>query len=499
MASGVFFGIQQFLEKNSHETTKQMILALLTAAALLLTYVNLGAGNEIVFTHFFYVPIIIAAYWYRFRGAIYAVLLSILYILAVYFLADAGSQSLLAAYGRVIVFIGIAIVVAVLSEMIARQKEELVMMNSQLLRSNRELEETGQELRNSIEELGRTEQNLLASRERIQLILESSGEGILGIDRNASVTFINPAGSRMLGYDSPPDLVGMDVCEVLHRDPSGDPGLPHDNCSIKGTLRHGNTLSCDTESFRRKDGTLFPAACCYAPLIRDGTVDGAVISFEDITERVNLLDQLKSSLKEKESLLKEIHHRVKNNLQIVVSLLNMQARYVTDQQMLDVIRESQSRVRMMALVHERLYRSGDLSHIDMEEYIQFLTSNLFKFYGFPQSQVTRSVHASGVILDINTAIPLGLICNELISNSLKYAFPDGRKGEISVAALSRPDSSMVVTVRDNGLGMPEGMDWQNADSLGLKLVNLFTDQLNGQISMRQDGGTIWEITIPRAA
>jgi len=441
---------------------------------------------------------LIASYWYRLKGVVYAIGLSIIY-LAVNFLLNGITPALSApAIGRVVMFIGIALVVAVLSEMISRKNQAILEKNAQLQEANQALAEKENQLRINLQQLAQSERSLLASREQIRLILESSGEGILGIDRNASVTFINPAGSQMLGYSRPLDLVGMNVCDVLHHEATEDTSSPHNDCGIIRTLRTGTTLSCDSESFQRKDGSMFPAACCTAPLIRDGVIDGAVISFEDITERASLMAQLKTSLKEMESLLKEIHHRVKNNLQIVVSLLNMQARYVTDQQLLDVIRESQSRVRMMALVHERLYRSGDLTHINMEEYIQFLTSNLFKFYGFPRSQVTSSVHVSGVILDINTAIPLGLICNELISNSLKYAFPDGRKGEISVAAVSRTDGSTVVTVRDNGIGMPEGMDWQNANSLGLKLVNLFTDQLNGQIIMRQDGGTIWEITIPKA-
>ncbi|MFA4823671.1 MAG: histidine kinase dimerization/phosphoacceptor domain -containing protein [Methanoregula sp.] len=498
MKYGISQQIHQYLENPSREKIKPVILAILTIIALVLTYISLDAGIEIVFTHFFYIPIILAAYWYRFRGIGYAILLSGFYLVADYLLTNGNIPALFAAIGRVIMFISIAIVIAILSEMISRQKQAILEKNSQLQESNRALEEKEKQLRLNLQKLADSERNLFSSREQLRLILESSAEGIFGIDRKGCITFINPSGSLILEYKKPLDLIGRNAGELVH--PGNPDGSLRDlqDCSFFKTLQAGTTQMCDHDLFRHGDGTTFPVAFCSAPIIRDGTVEGAVISFEDITDRLNLLDQLKSSLKEKESLLKEIHHRVKNNLQIVISLLNMQSRYITDAKLLDIIQESQSRVRMMASVHERLYRSGDFSHIDMEDYLRFLTTNLFRSYGFPQSQVTSSVNIRGLVLDINTAIPLGLICNELISNSLKYAFPDGRHGEIAVTAESRPIGDIMLTIRDTGIGMPEGIDWQNADSLGLKLVNLFTDQLNGQISMRQDGGTTWEIIIPRS-
>ncbi len=498
MRNRIYPLIHQVLEKPSHEKIKPVILAILTIAALALTYISLRAGIEVVFTHFFYVPIILAAYWYRLRGAGYAVVLSVFYLFADYLMTDANTLSFVASIGRVVMFISIAIVIAILSDMIIRQKQAILEKNTQLWESNRVLEEKEKQLRFNLQKLADSERNLFSSREQLRLILESSAEGIFGIDRQGCITFINPAGSQILGYKKPLDLIGREANGLVHNsNPDGSLRDLKDHCFFK-TLQTGTMQLCDHDLFRHPDGTPFPVAFCSAPIIRDGMVDGAVISFEDITDRLYLMDQLKTSLTEKESLLKEIHHRVKNNLQIVISLLNMQSRYITDAKLLDVIQESQSRVRMMASVHERLYRSSDLSHIDMEDYIRFLTTSLFRFYGLPQSQVSISVNIKSVVLDINNAIPVGLICNELISNSLKYAFPDGRQGKIAVMAESHPGGDIILTVGDTGIGMPEGMDWKNADSLGLKLVNLFTDQLDGQISMRQDGGTIWEIIIPRA-
>lgn len=488
--------IHRFLEKPSHETVKPVILALLTIAALVLTYVSLRAGNEIVFTHFFYIPIILAAYWYRYRGVGYTIFLSGFYLTADYLLTNGDIQMLFAAMGRVVMFISIAVIIALLSDMISRQKQAILEKNTQLQDANRALEEKEKQLRLNLQNLAESERNLFSSREQLRLILESSAEGIFGIDRQGCITFINSAGSRILGYKNPLDLIGRDIAELVHPGNTAASSNLKDGGFLK-IFKAGTTQMCDHDSFRHRDGMLIPVAFCSAPIIRDDVADGAVISFEDITDRLNLLAQLKSSLHEKESLLKEVHHRVKNNLQIVISLLNMQSRYITDDKLLAVLLESQDRVRMMARVHERLCRSDDLSHVDMEDYIQFITQNLFKSYGFSPSRLTCSVAIKGVVLDINTAIPVGLICNELISNSLKYAFPDGRTGEISVMAEYLPNGDIGIFVRDNGIGMPEGMDWKNAGSLGIKLVNLFIEQLGGQISMRQDGGTIWEITIPK--
>jgi PAS domain S-box-containing protein len=209
---------------------------------------------------------------------------------------------------------------------------------------------------------------------------------------------------------------------------------------------------------------------------------------EENLQRLDAEEKLKASLNEKTMLLKEIYHRVKNNLQIIVSLLNLQSRSVKDETVLATIRESQNRVKAMALVHEKLYRAEDISHIDISDYIKFLGTGLFQFYDAKSRGIRFTLDAPNVRVDINTAIPLGLIMNELISNALKYAFPKGRGGEISVN-IRREEKTLTVIVRDDGVGIPPDFDWQNAPSLGLRLVNSLVDQLDGTVELDRTSGT----------
>jgi len=199
------------------------------------------------------------------------------------------------------------------------------------------------------------------------------------------------------------------------------------------------------------------------------------------------------SLSEKESLLKEIHHRVKNNLQVISSLLNMQSREANDPQMLEVIKEGQSRVKAMSLIHQKLYQTDNLSEIDFEEYSTQLIDQIAMLYKKEGFEVTKRIDAKNIRLDIDTAIPLGLILNELISNSFKYAFEELEKGEIQVSLerLSKEDLKLVVA--DSGIGLPSDIDFDSVKSLGLKLVNILIKQLKGSLSFSSDQGTRFEI------
>lgn len=215
---------------------------------------------------------------------------------------------------------------------------------------------------------------------------------------------------------------------------------------------------------------------------------------EENAQRLEAEDKIRSSLNEKTMLLKEIHHRVKNNLQIIVSLLNLQSRYIKDEQTLAAIRESQNRVKAMALVHEKLYRAEDIAHIDLNEYIRFLGTGLFQFYDARKRGIRFTLEIHDINVDINTAIPLGLIINELISNALKYAFPEGRAGEIAIS-VQKDAATLTIRVRDDGIGVPADLDWRNTSSLGLRLVNTLVDQLNGTIELDRTSGTSFTMVL----
>ena len=253
------------------------------------------------------------------------------------------------------------------------------------------------------------------------------------------------------------------------------------------------------ESRRRRDFTPEEIALCQ------GIAQQAAIALEnaqlyaqaqqEIAERKRAEEQIKASLAEKEVLLKEIHHRVKNNLQVISSLLYLQSKSIEDKAALQMFQESQNRVRSMAFIHERLYQSQDLARVDFAEYVRSLTNYLFRSYGVSTDVIQLKINMDDLPLGIDTAIPCGLIVNELVSNSLKYAFPDGRGGEIRIELRSDGDNRIALMVSDDGVGLPEDLDFRKTESLGLQLVNnLSVAQLEGAIDLDRRGGTTFRIT-----
>jgi two-component sensor histidine kinase/CBS domain-containing protein len=214
----------------------------------------------------------------------------------------------------------------------------------------------------------------------------------------------------------------------------------------------------------------------------------------ELVERQRAEEQIKASLKEKEVLLKEIHHRVKNNLQIISSLLKLQSSYIKDKQALEMFKDSQSRIRSMALIHEKLYQSQNLSKINFAEYIHDLTMHLLRSYSTNSQQIHLRLTNNEIWLSIDTAVPCGLIINELVSNSLKHAFPiANQEGEIHVDLYASPDHKFTLIVSDNGIGFPQALDFQNTESLGLELVCTLTEQLEGTIELDDRRGTTFKI------
>jgi two-component sensor histidine kinase len=214
---------------------------------------------------------------------------------------------------------------------------------------------------------------------------------------------------------------------------------------------------------------------------------------QEIAERQGAEEQIKASLLEKEVLLKEIHHRVKNNLQVISSLLYLQSKQIVEPKTLEMFVDSQNRVRSMALVHERLYQTEDLARVNVAEYIRSLTSYLFQSYGPGADRIKLEVDVANLLLGIDIAVPCGLIINELLSNALKHAFPGNAKGSIRVGFSTGPDGRYTLVVGDNGVGFPEGSDFRQTRSLGLQLVRTLVNQLEGTIELDRSGGTQFQI------
>jgi PAS domain S-box-containing protein len=224
-----------------------------------------------------------------------------------------------------------------------------------------------------------------------------------------------------------------------------------------------------------------------------GEVIGIIGISHDITERKQAEEKIRASLKEKEVLLKEIHHRVKNNLQIVSSLLYLQAAKTEHPGAVSALKESRARVKSMALIHERLYQSPNLASVDMGGYTRNLVFDLYHSYRTQESSVRLTTNIEDITLGITEAIPCGLIINELISNALKHAFPEGREGEITIELVKEGANRTTLTVSDNGIGFPEQVDWLNSPSLGLTLINSLVGQLEGTIELDRRGGTTFTI------
>ncbi len=218
----------------------------------------------------------------------------------------------------------------------------------------------------------------------------------------------------------------------------------------------------------------------------------------DITHRKEAEIKIKASLREKDILLQEIHHRVKNNLQVISSLLDLQSHHIQQPEVLELFQESQNRVKSMALVHEKLYQSRDFARIDFAEYIENLTNYLFQVYAVRSSEIAISLDMEKVNLTIDTAIPCGLILSELVSNAIKYAFPHGRMGTIKIALHSVPHNHYTLIVMDNGIGIPDDLDLKHTKSLGLQLVTILTEQLEGTLEINSDCGTEFKICFPQA-
>ena len=306
------------------------------------------------------------------------------------------------------------------------------------------------------------------------LLFEYDSEG-----RHLDYRAANPADL----YTTPDKFLGKTVLEVLPDSMRND----YMDC-IKKTLETGKSHNLEYH--------LVLADCekdFEARFVKSGN-NRVLAIIRDITSKKLDENALLQSLIEKEILLKEIHHRVKNNLQIVSSMLKLQSKYVTDKEALELLKESQNRVQSMALIHQKLYQIGDISHVNFREYIMTVTKYLQHSFGILEDRVKVNINAGEIVMSLDNAIPAGLIINELVSNSLKYAFPKGQKGEINIVVVyDKHNGNYWLSVRDNGIGFQKEINPAKSDTFGLNLVNLLVGQMGGTIEVVQKGGLEFRI------
>ena len=313
------------------------------------------------------------------------------------------------------------------------------------------------------------------------MMIEQMGDGVLVLNSEYGIIDLNPAAQNLLQQPKS-QLQGRSITQFW---PDWPHNLPLDDPKAGGrqmewTLKGSPARTFDLHVTPLLDG-------------RNRLVSRIVV-LRDIGQHKKIEAQLKSSLHEKEALLKEIHHRVKNNLQIISSLLNLQATQSENKAVHKALQEGQSRVRSMALIHEILYRSDDLARIDFGAYIQELTTQLCQTYNVYTGQVVVDVQMDEVFLTMETALPCGLILNELVSNALKHAFADGRSGQITICLLAKNNHQYNLNISDNGIGFPPHLNYRQTTTLGLQLVNTLIDQLEGNLEVTSQKGASFTIT-----
>jgi len=316
---------------------------------------------------------------------------------------------------------------------------------------------------------------------RLEYAIQCSGNVIVLTDSSGCIQYANPRFEELTGYS---------LEEALGQNPRILQSGYHDKAFYKNiwdTIMNKDTWKGEFRN-KRKDGSLYWEHASISPVIDDtGNIMSFVAVKEDITDKKLVEEKLKESLREKEILLKEIHHRVKNNLAVVSSLLDLQAMSITEEPIRFMFTECQNRIHSIALVHTKLYQSDNFGFVNFGEYLENLVTDLQNIYG--NTGIETEVICEEINLDLDTAIPLGLIVNELVTNSMKHAFPETNSGKIHVEIGRKIDNDIELIISDDGVGFPENTNFDTLDSLGLQLVTSLTDQIDGKFSYQPDNGS----------
>jgi PAS domain S-box-containing protein len=334
-----------------------------------------------------------------------------------------------------------------------------------------------------------TEYAVRRSELQYRTLIETSPDAIVLLDGGFAIRMVNPRGVAMAGVQNASDLIGKRAYQLIAE---RDHGLI---TGLRSDLRHKRIVKDVHLHLVRGDGGEFPAEVSAAYTGLGGKeAAGIIVIVRDVTQRNEAEAQIRQSLQEKEVLLKEVHHRVKNNMQVISSLLSLQGEQITDPAALTSFRDSQNRVRSMALVHEKLYRSESLASIDFSEYVADLMASLKRSY--IMSDIDLRVEADDLRLGVDMAIPCGLIINELVSNALKHAFKGRKGGMVDVRINRNGKGKTMIRVQDDGNGLPSDFDHRQSNSLGMQLVSMLTEQLGGSLEVNGAVGTCFTITFP---
>lgn len=347
---------------------------------------------------------------------------------------------------------------------------------------------TKEQLIDELIELRKRNDELVFIKSEFQSISELISDGILNSDFKGTITSCNTAFFSLTGF-SKDEIVGKHFSKlptISMRD------LPK-YIKIMKSILMGKTPKPFEFIWIHKDGKERWGEAYVRVVKHDRKIIGLQAVLKDITERKEAEEEIRRNLKEKEVLLQEIHHRVKNNLQIISSLLRLQSRSIKDKDVLDKFNVSQNRIKSMSLIHENLYRSESLGKIDFSSYLNQITTHLFSVYSAEASGIDLKLDIARVILDINKAIPCSLIINELISNALKHAFPGKNKGEIKIKMHVDEQDKVSLIIMDTGIGLTKEPDLCKPETLGMQIVSDLVRQLKGTFELSSKDGTAWKI------
>ena len=327
----------------------------------------------------------------------------------------------------------------------------------------------------------------LTTAETADAVVDTMIDSLIVVDGNENIVNVNKSTIKLLGYNRK-ELLNSPLTHIikLSNIEKRDGKKFFESNFFDGLLTNDRLKDIEIE-FLNKAGKTIPMSVSASVMYDNNrNLEGIVLVARDLTE-------VKKSLKEKELLLREIHHRVKNNLQLVSSLLDLQSEHIKNKQVIGMFKESQNRIKLMATLHEQLYQSDNLIEINFGECIQRLTTNLFCSYRIDPDAITPKINIQEIFMDIDKILLCSFIINELVSNSLKHAFPAGRKGKI-IINFRLDDNMYRLIVGDTGVGFPKEVDFRNTKTLGLQLVNMFVQQLKGNIKLDRTGGTKFMIT-----
>lgn len=335
-------------------------------------------------------------------------------------------------------------------------------------------EETTRELKREIASHIRTRQRLNANQKYVRLLIDSSLDMIFACDQDKKITEFNTSAQHVFGYGLK-EVLGKHISMLCAN------AAECEN-TFNIVLQQG-TYMCETEHIK-KDGSKFIALVSSSILKNErGEILGLMSISRDITRIKEAEEQLKKSVHEKEILLKEIHHRVKNNMQVISSILKLQSAYVEDKKTVELLNECRNRISSMAFIHASLYMKKDFANVHFADYVGNIATNLQQSYSSNDKKIELKLDIPDFYMHIDDAIPCGLIINELLSNSFKYAFSDKKTGTIGLSVKNRQEN-VILAIWDDGKGISKNIDYKNTQSLGLQLVNSLVEQLSGKMELQ---------------